>query len=75
MDGDFEATPASGVMDAAGAFEFALGLAVVAVLFWALYHLESDWPERVMRDRAFRENAAAMVFGVALAFLAVQLFV
>ena len=53
---------------ASGVFEFALGVALVAGLFWCLYHLESDWPERLVRERAFRHEAAAILFAVAMAF-------
>lgn len=57
-----------------GVFEFLLGVGVVAALFWILYHLEQDWPVRLVRDRMFRHNAAAIVFAVVLAFLMSDLF-
>ena len=56
-------------------FEFVLGLGVIGVLFWVLYHLEKDWPERLLRDRGFREDALALVFGVALAWWLIPFFV
>lgn len=61
-------------LDAFGAVEFVLGVGVVAALFWILYHLEQDWPVRLVRDRTFRQNAAAIVFAVVLAFLMSDLF-
>lgn len=56
-------------------FEFTLGLGVVGVLFWVLYHLEKDWPERLVRDRAFRDDALAIAFALALAWWLVPFFV
>lgn len=60
--------------DVFGAFEFAVGIGVVAALFWILYHLEQDWPARLVSDRAFRQDAAAIVFALVLAYLVSDLF-
>lgn len=56
-------------------FEFALGIGVVGVLFWVLYHLESDWPQRLVLDSDFRADALAMAFAFALAWWLVPFFV
>ena len=57
-----------GAFSASEVFEFALGVGLVAGLFWCLFHLESDWPERLVRDRAFRHDAAAILFAIVMAF-------
>lgn len=59
----------------AALFDFALGVSVVGVLFWVLYHLEEHWPERLVRDRGFREDALAIAFAFALAWWLVPFFV
>ena len=56
-------------------FEFALGIALVGGLFWLLYHLEMDWPERLLSDRGFRDEVLAVVFAVALAWYLIPFFV
>lgn len=56
-------------------FEFALGMGLVGALFWVLYHLEKDWPERLLRDRGFRDDALAIAFALALAWWLVPFFV
>ncbi len=54
--------------------QFFLGLGVVAALFWVLYHLEGDWPERFARERSFRHDVAAAGFGCVLAWFIAKLF-
>ena len=61
-------SPVTGAVAASELFDFALGIALVAGLFWCLYHLESDWPVRLVRDPDFRHEAAAIVFAFVLAF-------
>lgn len=56
------------------AMQFFLGLGVVAALFWVLYHLEGDWPERFARERSFRHDVAAAGFGCVLAWFVAKLF-
>lgn len=60
--------PVAGTIAATELFDFALGIALVAGLFWCLYHLESDWPVRLVRDPGFRHDAAAILFAIVLAF-------
>lgn len=56
------------------ALQFCLGVGVVAALFWVLYHLEGDWPERFVRERSFRQDVAAAGFGCVLAWFVADLF-
>lgn len=56
-------------------FEFLLGIALVAGLFWLLYHLESDWPQRLVQDPAFRAEAGAIALALALAYYLSPLFI
>ena len=56
------------------ALQFCLGVGVVAALFWVLYHLEGDWPERFVRERSFRQDVAAAGFGCVLAWFVAKLF-
>lgn len=63
-----------GVTALVEALQFCLGLGVVAAIFWFLYHLEGDWPERFARDRSFRQDVAAAGFGCMLAWFVTKLF-
>lgn len=56
-------------------FEFVLGISVIGLLFWVLYRLESDWPERLLHDSGFRADALAIAFAFALAWWLVPFFV
>lgn len=56
-------------------FEFMFGITLVAGLFWLLYHLESDWPQRLVQDPAFRAEAGAIALALALAYYLSPLFI
>lgn len=55
-------------------FEFLLGVALVGVLFWVFYHLEGDWPQRLVHDALFRQEALLIVFAFGMAYLLSGLF-